>query len=924
MPSVTHDGRSFMVDGRRVWLASGRIPYARIPRASWAARIAQAKWAGLNCVETPVFWNRHEVRAGRFDFTGDNDLRHFIDLCGKAGMFVILGLGPFVGAEWDFGGLPAYLREANGPQALRTNNQQFLEACSRFIGAVADQVRGWQVTAPGTGGPIILLQCESEWTCGHETLSAAYLGELTRYIREAGLSVPLVNSNNLWNSVEGQIDAWSGSEGMLATMRQLAQVRPEQPRLVIDMATGAQDLWGRESAAVVSARALQQRLAEVLAGGGQFNLTTFCGGTNFGFSGGRTDASTDTFAAQSADHGCALLQTGERGELYHAVRRIAHVASRFGRVFASLDPAFQPVAVRPGSPATGGRGKRAKAGKDAGSISVVHANGQQGGVAFLFAPEESGAEERSATLLLRDGTELHAPMGTMPVVWCLLDVNVSPKCHLDYSNLSALGASGTMLVVFGPAGARAQHSVNGSPVEAGVPRDDRPVVLLQEGLTIVIVRDEDADHTALLDDCVLLGVDGIDSAGQPVPPVAGAKQYLRVTPDGKVKGVPFEGTKRAAPRREKIALEDWSHASVDDYVGGTSPRYASIGAIAGLSTLGCPTGYGWYRLRFDGEHAGHHTLDFGVGGDRLHLFLDGKFSSIAGVGPGATTHADLTLDKEPHTLVVLADNLGRFCGGANLGDRKGLISDVYIVKPLRVGRSVRQVGNPVPLLGFRAPLWDIADGDATVSDRLTWTFKGKPKGAVLVRIEKPPSAGLLMLNDKPIAFIDRSGPTCIVVPDEQIGRGANVLQLTVVTPEQAATELDAAGESLTVVEAVGSLAENAELAFARWEVPASGAFEPFRAAALNGSVPHWFRCTFEASGGDDRGVFFEPIGLTKGQFYVNGKHAGRYFVATKSGRAVPPQERYFVPGSWLRVDEPNDLVFFDEHGASPTRVRVTR
>ena len=58
MPSVTHDGRSFMLDGRRIWLA-GEIHYARLTRPAWADHIHAAKLAGLNAVVTPVFWNRH-------------------------------------------------------------------------------------------------------------------------------------------------------------------------------------------------------------------------------------------------------------------------------------------------------------------------------------------------------------------------------------------------------------------------------------------------------------------------------------------------------------------------------------------------------------------------------------------------------------------------------------------------------------------------------------------------------------------------------------------------------------------------------------------------------------------------------------------------------------------------------------------------
>ena len=68
MASVTYDGRSFMLDGRRIWLVSGSIPYFRLPRASWADRIHAAKLAGLNTVDVPVAWHRHEPRPGQFNF----------------------------------------------------------------------------------------------------------------------------------------------------------------------------------------------------------------------------------------------------------------------------------------------------------------------------------------------------------------------------------------------------------------------------------------------------------------------------------------------------------------------------------------------------------------------------------------------------------------------------------------------------------------------------------------------------------------------------------------------------------------------------------------------------------------------------------------------------------------------------------------
>ncbi|MCC7205134.1 MAG: beta-galactosidase, partial [Phycisphaeraceae bacterium] len=107
MPTISFDGQSLLLDGRRLWLVSGAIHYSRTPHELWADRIRAAKQAGLNCIETYVFWNLHEPAPGKFNFRGDADLRHFVKLVGEAGMYCILRPGPYVCAEWDFGGLPA-------------------------------------------------------------------------------------------------------------------------------------------------------------------------------------------------------------------------------------------------------------------------------------------------------------------------------------------------------------------------------------------------------------------------------------------------------------------------------------------------------------------------------------------------------------------------------------------------------------------------------------------------------------------------------------------------------------------------------------------------------------------------------------------------------------------------------------------------
>jgi hypothetical protein len=921
MPAITHDNRSFMIDGRRVWLVSGRVPYTNIPRDRWADAVNEARNAGLNTVEVPVVWSRHEQRQGRFDFTGENDLRHFVDLIGKAGMYCILGLGPYVGGGWDMGGLPWHL-ESLGTRGLRSTDHTFLESAARFFGAVAEQVRGWQVTAPGTGGPIILIQCESRWTCGHKTLAQSYLGELTRYIRESGLNVPVINANNLWHSVEGQIDGWSGNVEMLAMMRQLAAVRSQHPRVVIDFAAASPTTWNREAPPVISPRELERRLAEILAGGGQFNLTTFCGGSHAGFAGGRLEDSDQSFVTQSADHGCCLDAAGVRTGLFAPLRRVAHMASSFGRVFSSLDPAYQPVTIKPADAGTQRPLPSAKRVAHAHSdeLAVVHATGAQGGVVFLFAePEHEGAPTKVATLLLADGSELPVPVGAQPVTWCLLDVNVSPRCKLDYSNLSAFGSTGTVLVVFGPAGAKAMLSVNGAPVEAAVPTDATPTVLLHEGLTVVIVREEDVDHVSLGDGEVFVGVAGLKSDGTPVVS-PGSKGYTRIAAEGKTRFVPNDVPRPRPHPAEKLSLEDWSHAGCGEYADGQSPRYASIAGLSNMTQLGSPLGYGWYRVRFDATKARKALLDPALGGDRLHIYHDGKAVGVAGVGPGAKRQIDLSLKKGPQSLVVLAENLGRFAGGTCMGEPKGLIDDLYEVVPVKFSKKQVQQAEPTALMAFRAPLWDVGDGDTTGVMRMQWTFRAAGD-MYLLRVDEPPASGLVLLNGKTIAYLDRSGPGVIVIDEEMLAKGNNTIELTIVPQANEQAELAHAADSVSLFEVAGGLAGDAELAFAKWEVPTAANFAPKRPAQVPGGLPGWWRAGFTLPKGV-RSAWFEADGLSKGQVFINGKHLGRYFVATENGKAVPPQTRYHIPPHMLRAEESNELMIFDEHGSSPGKCGV--
>lgn len=923
MPTVTYDGRSFMLDGRRIWVVSGTVPMPRLSRDVWADRIHAAKQAGLNTIESPIFWNRHEPRAGRLDFTGENDVRHFVKLVQAAGMYAVLRVGPFVGSAWDLGGLPSWVLDLKEVK-LRAGGPAFLDACSRYMGALVEQVRDLQVSSAGKGGPLLAVQCEADWSCGDEDVADHYLRELNRFLRESGLTIPIVNSNNLWQSVEGQIDGWAGRDEMLPTMRQLSCVRGDQPRMVTSFPIGEQSVWGQTPDSPLDPWLAQRRLAEILAGGGQFNIDPFVGGTNTGFWGGRLPEGDSVFACTSADQDAPIGESGSRGPAWAMVRRIASFATRFSKTLAGLDPGYQPIALHPGS------GKNKAAGKKAtdpqqGDHAVVHTMGPQGAVVFIFGNEPS-PDAAPANLLLPEGESLQVHLGNQAVAWCLFDTNLNPRAHLDYTNLNAFAMVGRVFVCFGQPKTTGVVSINGALLEIGVPAPGgAPTLVEHEGVQVLILGEDQIDSTFVTDDSVYIGVVGTTPDGKAIV-APGSKSYLHVTPDGVLTTRPSAGPKSTAlaqlvPAADRVTLGEWSTAGLEDYLTGESARYASIPGPSDLAALGSPFGYGWYRLTLKNASARKARVSFTHGGDRLHVYSVGKLAGIAGVGPDAHPRIDIPLHKGTDQIVILADNLGRFAGGAHLAERKGVADHIHEVDPIKAGASKLVRGEPIEVLAFRTPLWNLRPGDSTEPDRVTWTVPHRKKTPVIVHFNGLPVRGLLVVDGVTVCYVDQGGPRTVVLDVEKFSRGSAQVQLALIGDGKPLTPeiIKAIDHAVTFDDAVAPLSTKAEWAFAKWEMPPAAAFKPSKNAKAD--APRWWKASFKAAK-TPAPLYFEAAGLTKGQLYINGRHLGRYYVGGVDGKPIAGQSRYHIPSSWLRQGAENDIILFDEHGHAPTKSKL--
>lgn len=311
----------FELDGRPHRILAGALHYFRVHPDLWADRIRKARLMGLNAIETYVAWNQHEPRRGEWRADGDLDLGRFLDLVAAEGMHAIVRPGPYICAEWDNGGLPAWL--FRDPEVgVRRSEPHYLEAVSGYLRRVYEIVAPRQVDA---GGPVILVQIENEY--GAYGSDTAYLAELVRVTRDAGISVPLTTIDQPTpqmladGSLPGlHLTASFGSRTAerLATLREF---QPTGPLMCMEFWCGWFDDWGSHHH-TTDAAASAAELDALLAAGGSVNIYMFHGGTNFGLTNGANDKGRYAPITTSYDYDAPLDESGHPTAKFWAFRDV--------------------------------------------------------------------------------------------------------------------------------------------------------------------------------------------------------------------------------------------------------------------------------------------------------------------------------------------------------------------------------------------------------------------------------------------------------------------------------------------------------------------------------------------------------------------------------------------------------------------------
>ncbi len=337
-------GDHFELNGKPFQIISGAIHSARVPRAYWRDRLRKARAMGLNTVETYVFWNVYEMTPGNFDFSGQNDIAEFIREAQQEGLYVILRPGPYACAEWDFGGLPAWL--LHDPKIeVRSSDPAFMAAAARWLHRLGKEL------APllsGNGGPIIAVQVENEY--GSFGADHAYMEQIHHLLLDSGFKKAMLytadGADELENGSLPELPAainFGGGDARheFATFE---KKRPNAPKMCGEYWDGWFDHWGAHHHTTDGKKEADE-LKWMLQQGYSVNLYMFHGGTSFGWmNGANIDGGKYEPDVTSYDYDVPVTESGELRPKYFLFRDVI-------REVTGVNPPDPPAPIVPRAPA---------------------------------------------------------------------------------------------------------------------------------------------------------------------------------------------------------------------------------------------------------------------------------------------------------------------------------------------------------------------------------------------------------------------------------------------------------------------------------------------------------------------------------------------------------------------------------------------
>ncbi|XP_054162204.1 beta-galactosidase-1-like protein 3 [Oppia nitens] len=321
----------FTLNGKDITLLSGEMHYFRVHQNNWRPILERMKSAGLNTIQFYSPWNLHEEIPGNFDFeTGILNISDFLTAIREADMFAMYRPGPYICAEWEFGGLPAWLlRDSN--MNVRSMYKPYIKAVERYWKQLFDTIRGFQFTV--NGGPIIGVQIENEFGSLGNTAKSVndlnYIKTLGSIAKKYGIQELLFTSDGPQRSGSSNeyLQTINFNKNSLNNLMKHKKANPSQALYVAEYWIGWFDRWGAKYHNTQNVTYFAQQFDEIVFQmNSSFNAYMFIGGTNFGFMAGNVGTIDSGVLGQafitSYDYDSPLTESGNYTIKYWKIKQL--------------------------------------------------------------------------------------------------------------------------------------------------------------------------------------------------------------------------------------------------------------------------------------------------------------------------------------------------------------------------------------------------------------------------------------------------------------------------------------------------------------------------------------------------------------------------------------------------------------------------
>jgi beta-galactosidase len=932
-PFIDFDSKGFLINGKRTFIVSAGIEYARVPHELWEDRLLRLKRCGFNCVEIYTFWNFHEPHEGKFDFSGDHDLEAFLKLVHKMGMYVIARVGPYYCAEWDNGGYPLWLKFKPGLR-VREHNAEFEKYTGRFFDKLLPIVFRNQINH---GGAVIMVQLENEHNESWGTyIPNGYFSFLRDKALSLGMEVPYFFS--------GLHHASSPAEDGKCD-------DPQRPNPWLT--TEFWSVWfSGYSSTDKDAREYERRTWKIIANGGNgYNYYMAHGGSNFGYTNNDEDAA-------SYDYGAAVGQGGDLRPIYYSFKKTAFFARSFQDILensTNADEEYKNISNEANVHVTARKSA-------AGDILFLENKSSSPSITEIYIRNED-SEKKEHKIDLDSGE-------IFPVVH---NFKLTPGITLRWSFAKILTISKqkntTTIIIYGKpsvvadmifdiAGKTAINKgkeflsvqQNSISLSAKFDDSDKPTEYSfkagDQVLRILAVSESLAGRTWMIDNnrepYIVFGPSYISNAnfsGNNIS-LTTERPWLQNKEHDVWLYDAIGAKKIAAPASanlEKIKtlfLSPWkvksgsgeSKTEYNDHDWKQSEDPLQMGADGDL------TADAWYRTTINIDSPGMHSL-LVEGGDRAIIFIDQKLVATAMIKNGEIS---FYADKGKHTLAIFTahdgrDKLAGFTGAIDSADVKGIFGKTFLTtgnrstydivnwKFLRASATTDVVNEPLLQNNFSWNKYTIGDDVFDKKQGFGWfraTLSDLPANISKLQLKfrsVDENATVFVNNIKLTKHDGWNKPFSITV--DHIDTMSKPIVLTLFIENYSneggidraihAIDLSSATQ-LTGWRMRGGIGEINE--FDKWQN---------LDADFKTEGPAFFAASFEMPATTTKS---HPVyrvttqGLGHGSVWVNGHNLGRY-------PEKIPLNGLYIPECWLQKGK-NNVVIFDEDGKKPTSVGI--